>query len=59
MQILYKICSISSYSGHAILSIRHLDLNGAITLPNDSAVRIILHLFIYFSMVLLKAAWAL
>jgi len=42
--------------GDGTLIKRHLLLIGCITLANDSQVRIILHLSIYFSIVLLKEA---
>ena len=49
---------ISSEVGAAILTPRHLLLNGPIIFEVELAQRISRHVAIYFSMVLLKACWA-
>lgn len=56
MLILSKIYATWVWSGAGILIKRHLLLIGLIILAKDSQIKIILHLSIYFSIVLLKDA---
>jgi len=56
--IVYNIWDIWWWLGHGTLIIRHLDFNGIMILTRLDANMMILHFWMYFSIVLLRPAYA-